>query len=92
MPRTNANGHAHISMRGYREDAYPGNGIYVVDAITLLEHKADDLSSHVVRLRPRYYSVVCAANGQPPRHHTHASAAVHRSAGATSSTNINIAW
>ena len=40
-------------MLGYREDAYPGNGIYVVDAITLLEHQAGDLSSHVVRLRPR---------------------------------------
>ena len=52
-PKTSAKGHTHIAMLGYQEEAYPGNGIYVVDAITLLELQAADLSSHVVRLRPR---------------------------------------
>ena len=46
-PKGGAKGHVHIAMLDFGEDAYPGSGAYVSDAITMLQCQHADLGSRV---------------------------------------------
>ena len=50
-PKGGAKGHVHIAMLDFGEDAYPGSGAYVSDAITMLQCQHADLGSRV-RIAP----------------------------------------
>ena len=42
QPKGNANGHMHIAMLAFSEEAYLGQGVYLSDALLMLEQRGLD--------------------------------------------------
>ena len=65
-PKGPAKGHAHVVMLDFGEDAYPGSGAYVEDAITLLQLRHGAIGASSVRLMPKSASGDLSVFGWAP--------------------------
>jgi hypothetical protein len=66
QPKGTCKGHMHITMLMFTEDSFPGNGVYLQDALMMLEQRGLEEFDHVITVRPQTASQDLSCFGWVP--------------------------